>query len=114
MKKLFGLIGIILSVLVVRAQAPQPTGIIVGSGNFFSPIVSDLDKAISFYRDGLKLDVQGPPANADQNPALRNMFGLPDARVRWSIARTAEMRTGVEIVEIRQAAGKLSSGPIGS
>src|SRR5262249_2395925 len=106
MKKLFGLIGIILSVLVVRAQAPQPTGIIVGSGNFFSPIVSDLDKAIAFYRDGLKLDVQGPPANADQNPALRNMFGLRDARVRWSIARPAEMRTGVEIVEIRQAAGK--------
>jgi len=62
MKKLFGLIGIILSGLVVRAQAPQPTGIIVGSGNFFSPIVSDLDKAIAF--------------------SLRNMFGLPDARVR--------------------------------
>jgi predicted enzyme related to lactoylglutathione lyase len=106
MKKLFGAIGTILSVLVVWAQAPQPTGIIVGSGNFFSPIVSDLDKAIAFYRDGLKLDVQGPPANADQNPALRNMFGLPDARLRWSIARPAEMRTGVEIVEIRQAAGK--------
>ncbi|PYS34059.1 MAG: hypothetical protein DMG14_30350 [Acidobacteria bacterium] len=110
MKKHFGLFGVILyvllSIVVIRAQAPQPTGLIVGSGNFFSPIVSDLDKAIAFYRDGLKLDVQGQPANADQNPALRNMFGLPDARLRWSIARSAEMRTGVEIVEIRQSGGR--------
>ena len=110
MKKHFGLFGVILyvllSIVVMRAQAPQPTGLIVGSGNFFSPIVSDLDKAIAFYRDGLKLDVQGQPANADQNPALRNMFGLPDARLRWSIARSAEMRTGVEIVEIRQSGGR--------
>ncbi len=25
----------------------------------------------------------GAPANADANPALRNMFGLPDAQLRW-------------------------------
>ena len=40
MKKVFGLFGIVLSVVVVGAQAPEPTGIIVGSGNFFSPIVT--------------------------------------------------------------------------
>jgi hypothetical protein len=28
-------------------------GLIVGSGNFFSPIVSDLDKAIAFAKDGI-------------------------------------------------------------
>src|SRR5215471_1101041 len=106
MKRLFGLIGIILSVLVVRAQAPQPTGIIVGSGNFFSPIVSDLDKAIAFYRDGLGLDVQGAPSNAEQNAPLRNMFGLPDAQLRWTVARPAAMRTGVEIVEIKKTDSK--------
>jgi hypothetical protein len=59
---------------------PAPSGAVVGSGNFFSPIVADLDKAIAFYRDGLGLDVAGTPNNADANPALRNMFGLPDAR----------------------------------
>jgi hypothetical protein len=69
-KKVFGLFGIILSVVVARAQAPEPTGIIVGSGNFFSPIVGNLDRALAFYRDGLRLDVQGAPANADENPAL--------------------------------------------
>jgi catechol 2,3-dioxygenase-like lactoylglutathione lyase family enzyme len=85
---------------------PAPTGLVVGSGNFFSPIVGDLDAAVAFYRDGLGLDVQGAPANADTNPALRNMFGLPDASLRWSIGRPGGMRTGVEIVEISKAGGK--------
>ena len=91
---------------VASAQAPEPTGLIVGSGNFFSPIVADLDKAIAFYRDGLGLDVQGTPSNAEQNAPLRNMFGLPDAQLRWMVARPASMRTGVEIVEIKKAESK--------
>ena len=86
---------------------PSPTGLVVGSGNFFSPIVSDLDRAVAFYRDGLGLEVQGAPANADTNPALRNMFGLPDAQLRWQIGRPAGMRSGVEIVEIKKAGGKV-------
>jgi catechol 2,3-dioxygenase-like lactoylglutathione lyase family enzyme len=86
---------------------PNPTGLVVGSGNFFSPIVSDLDRAVAFYRDGLGLEVQGAPANADTNPALRNMFGLPDAQLRWLIGRPAGMRSGVEIVEIKKAGGKV-------
>src|SRR5215475_4258088 len=85
---------------------PSPTALVVGSGNFFSPIVSDLDRAVAFYRDGLGLDVQGTPANAEQNAPLRNMFGLPDAQLRWMVARPAAMRTGVEIVEIKKAEGK--------
>jgi catechol 2,3-dioxygenase-like lactoylglutathione lyase family enzyme len=87
-------------------SGPPPTGVVVGSGNFFSPIVRDLDKAIAFYRDGIGLEVQGAPANADANPPLRNMFGLPDARIRWAVARPPGMRSGVEIVEISQAGGK--------
>ena len=59
---------------------PSPTGLVVGSGNFFSPIVRDLDRAVAFYRDGLGLESQGAPGDADTNPALRNMFGLPDAQ----------------------------------
>jgi len=107
-------VTLVLGATAAQAQAPaaatppaaSPTGLVVGSGNFFSPIVSDLDKAVAFYRDGLGLDVQGEAANADANPALRNMFGLPDARLRWMIARPAGMRTGVEIVEINKADGK--------
>src|ERR1051326_3593783 len=106
MKKLLAIGLVLFAVSLAHAQTPQPTGLIVGSGNFFSPIVADLDKALAFYRDGLGLDVQGDPANADANPALRNMFGLPDASLRWQVGRPAGMRTGVEIVEIKKATGK--------
>jgi catechol 2,3-dioxygenase-like lactoylglutathione lyase family enzyme len=85
------------------APGPPPTGLVVGSGNFFSPIVGDLDKAIAFYRDGLGLEVQGAPSDASANPALRAMFGLPDAQLRWQIGRPPAMRSGVEIVEIKNA-----------
>ena len=43
----------------------------------------------AFYRDGLGLDVQGAPGDANANLPLRNMFGLPDATLRWQIARPA-------------------------
>src|SRR5690242_9552369 len=74
--------------------------IVVGSGNFFSPIVANLERAVAFYRDGLGLQVMGEPSNGDMNAPLRNMFGLPDAHLRWTVARAAGMRNGVEIVEI--------------
>src|SRR5580765_581256 len=105
MKKTLAVVVALLCAAVVRAQAPEPTGLIVGSGNFFSPIVGDLDKAIAFYKDGIGLDVMGAPANAEQNAPLRNMFGLPDASLRWTVARPPAMRTGVEIVEISKAGG---------
>src|SRR5207245_1668122 len=73
MRKALAVAAILSAAVTLRAQ----NGLIVGSGNFFSPIVSDLDKAIAFYRDGLGLDVMGAPANADDNAPLRNMFGLP-------------------------------------
>jgi catechol 2,3-dioxygenase-like lactoylglutathione lyase family enzyme len=82
------------------------TGLVVGSGNYFSPIVRDLDAAIAFYRDGLGLEVQGPPGDAAANPALRDMFGLPDARIRFSVARTPAAPGGVEMVEIGNAGGR--------
>jgi catechol 2,3-dioxygenase-like lactoylglutathione lyase family enzyme len=96
---------LILTATCLYAQAPAG-GLVVGSGNFFSPIVADLDRAIAFYRDGLGLQVTGEPSNADNNPALRAMFGLPEARLRWTVARPPGMRTGVEIVEIKNAGGK--------
>ena len=90
----------VLSVVIVRAQTPPAAGgLVVGSGNFFSPIVTDLDKATAFYRDGLGFAVSGGPSDATNNVPLRNMFGLPDAQLRWIIARPAAMRGGVEIVE---------------
>src|SRR5215831_10469602 len=106
MKKLLAVATILFASTLALAQAPEPTGLIVGSGNFFSPIVSDLDKAIAFYRDALGLDIQGAPSNAEQNAPLRNMFGQPDAQLRWTVGRPPAMRTGVEIVEVKKAESK--------
>jgi catechol 2,3-dioxygenase-like lactoylglutathione lyase family enzyme len=86
--------------------APAPTGLVVGSGNFYSPIVADLEKAVAFYRDGLGFDVQGEPTNFDNNPPLRAMFGLPDSRFRQQIGRAPPTPGGVEIVEISRAGGQ--------
>jgi predicted enzyme related to lactoylglutathione lyase len=92
---------------VALGQTAAPAGgLVVGSGNYFSPIVRDLDAAVAFYRDGLGLEIQGAPGDAAANPALRDMFGLPDARIRWAIARTPAVAGGVEIVEISNAGGR--------
>ena len=85
---------------------PAPTGLVVGSGNFYSPIVADLEEAVAFYRDGIGFDVQGEPTNADTNPQLMRMFGLPDARLRQQIGRALPTPGGVEIVELSGAAGQ--------
>jgi catechol 2,3-dioxygenase-like lactoylglutathione lyase family enzyme len=109
MKRLMIAMAAFLAAGVALAQSPSgasATGLVVGSGNYFSPIVRDLDAAIAFYRDGLGLEVRGPPGDAAANPALRDMFGLPDARIRWAVARTPAAPGGVEIVEISNAGGR--------
>src|SRR4051794_12632941 len=96
------------TVLMLGHAAAQDTGtgLVAGSGNFFSPIVANLERAVAFYRDGLGLEVMGEPSNAAENAPLRNMFGLPGAQLRWTVARPAGSRQGVEIVEIAQAGGR--------
>jgi len=103
MKRLIFALGLFVTAAVAQAQT---SGLVVGSGNYFSPIVADLDKAVAFYRDGLGFEMQGAPANADGNAPLRAMFGLPDARLRWLIGRAPPIAGGVEIVEVSQANGK--------
>jgi hypothetical protein len=115
MRELFSIAAtLLLAIPALRAQTPATSPpaeatLVVGSGNFFSPIVADLEKAVAFYRDGLGLEVTGDASNADTNPALRDMFGLPDAKIRWQIARPAAMRTGVEIIEIRSVPNRLAA-----
>src|SRR6185436_11639550 len=101
----FLLLLFVLGASMVSAQAPSVSapgsGLVVGAGNFFSPIVSNLEQGIAFYRDGLGLE--GQPSNADDNAPLRDMFGLPGAKLRWTIARPTGARNGIEIIEISQA-----------
>ena len=88
------------------STGPTPTGLVVGSGNYFSPITANLEKAVAFYRDGLGLDAQAAPSDLTSNAPLMAMFGLPDAKLRQQIARTPAVAGGVEIVEISAANGK--------
>lgn len=95
---------ILLAGLAHTQQAPAPAGpapmgLVVGSGNYFSPIVGELEKAVAFY-GAIGFQFQGDPANADANPQLRAMFGLPDARLRYQIGRAPSIAGGVEIIEV--------------
>jgi catechol 2,3-dioxygenase-like lactoylglutathione lyase family enzyme len=99
-------LGLFVSAGAALAQTSAPTGLVVGSGNYFSPIVADLEQAVAFYRDGIGFAFEGGPANADTNQQLRAMFGLPDARLRWQIGRAAPIPGGVEIVEVSKANGQ--------
>jgi catechol 2,3-dioxygenase-like lactoylglutathione lyase family enzyme len=85
---------------------PAPTGLVVGSGNFYSPIVADLEKAAAFYGDGIGFDMQRDVTNFDTNAPLRNMFGLPDASFHQKVGRAPPTPGGVEIVEIAKAGGQ--------
>ena len=112
MKRLLVAGGIALIAGFVHAQpattppaGPAPTGLVVGSGNFYSPIVANLEEAIAFYR-GVGFEFQGEPANADANLPLRQMFGLPDAKLRYQIGRAPGLPGGVEIIEISGAGGQ--------
>jgi len=112
MKKLVIVAAIVLAAGVVHAQPASsppsdtaPTGLVVGSGNFYSPIVANLEEAIRFYRDGVGFEFMGEAANADANPQLRAMFGLPDAKLRYQIGRAPGIQGGVEIIEISGAGG---------
>ena len=68
----------------------------MGSGNYFSPITANLEKAVVFYRDGLGLDAQAAPSDLTSNAPLMAMFGLPNAKLRQQIARTPAVAGGVE------------------
>src|SRR5262245_66136320 len=104
-KRLTLILTMILAAGIAHAQpaaAPAPTGLVVGSGNYFSPIVADLEKAIAFYK-AIGFQFQGEPSTADANPQLRAMFGLPDARLRYQIGRAPSIAGGVEIIEVSKA-----------
>ena len=97
--------GCVAAAGIAHAQpAALSSGLVVGNGNFFSPVVGDIDETVQFYHDGLGLEFPAAPSDADANPALRAMFGQPDAHIRWTIGRAPPIAGGVEVVEISKIA----------
>src|SRR5207249_10798478 len=66
------------------AAAPAATGLVVGSGNYFSPIVADLDQAIAFY-GAIGFQFQGEPSTADANPQLRSEEHTSELQSRFDL-----------------------------
>ena len=100
MNKLAIVFGFAFAASLAQAQpaattptGPAPTGLVVGSGNFYSPIVANLEEAVAFYR-AVGFEFQGEPANADANLPLRQMFGLPDAKLRYQVGRAPGLQGG--------------------
>lgn len=52
---------------------------------------------MAFY-GAIGFEFECEPANADTNPPLRALFGLPDARIRRQFGRSPIIEGGVEIV----------------
>ena len=108
MRTLGVLLVVLLHPMAIGAQdraperpPPAATGLVVGSENLFSPIVASLERALAFYRDGVGLQAASAPSNPDMDAPLRQLFGLPDAHLRWVVARPLAMPSGIEIMEIR-------------
>jgi len=107
MRTLGVLLLVLLHPMAIPGQDRAPerppaaaTGLVVGSENLFSPVVASLDRALAFYRDGVGLQAAGAPSNGDMNAPLRDLFGLPEAHLRWAVARPPAMTSGIEIMEI--------------
>jgi catechol 2,3-dioxygenase-like lactoylglutathione lyase family enzyme len=90
------------SMAIAIGVAAPASGAVVGACNV-SPIVADLDRSMRFYRDLLGLEVSPPPSAGrlpwDASRELRELHGLPNARLRSFTARIPGARCGIEPVE---------------
>jgi catechol 2,3-dioxygenase-like lactoylglutathione lyase family enzyme len=93
---------------VIFAQAPQPAAqatapvsdLVVGSRNF-SPIVRDIEKTLSFYRDVIGLTVPPNIPMWGNDPALLAFLGVPGAQLRVATPRIPGSAMAIEIVEFK-------------
>jgi catechol 2,3-dioxygenase-like lactoylglutathione lyase family enzyme len=107
MRTLGVLLLALLSQVALRGQDPPPerptaaaAGIVVGSEHLFSAIVASLERSLAFYRDGVGLRAAGAASTADANAPLRHLFGLPEARLRWTVVSPPAATAGIEVMEI--------------
>ncbi len=82
-------------VTIVGAQAPA-SPLVLGPGNFLH-VVADAERAITFYRDALGMDVQ-MPANAAAQPGPRPFLTTPEI-VKLYNATGGRYRTATAFVQ---------------
>lgn len=89
---------------------PQPARAaddVVGVGNF-SHIVSDLDRALAFYRDGLGLEVT-TNVPFSPNPAIMALGNTTGAQSRMAALRVPGAGIGVELIEYKDIDRRVQS-----
>lgn len=90
-------IGAALAASSALAQSPAQAGDITGVGNF-SHIVSNMERALAFYRDVLGLDVTANQPFSP-NPAIMRLGNTPGAQSRFIALRVPGSDMGVELIE---------------
>lgn len=91
------------AVAVLAAAQATSAQQVTGAGNF-SHIVTNLDRALAFYRDALGLEVTTPPRPFDPNPAIMKLGDTPGAQSRMTQLRmpgAAQGSVGVELIEYK-------------
>jgi predicted enzyme related to lactoylglutathione lyase len=71
---------------------------IVGVGNF-SHVVSDLDRAVGFYRDVIGLETATAPTEFSPNPAIMQLGDTPGAQSRIAVLSIPGSDAGIELIE---------------
>ena len=83
------------------AQAPRPGGgAIIGMGNF-SHIVANLDRSMTFYRDGLGLEPAASAPPFDANVAIMKAANVMGAQTRYVVMKVPGSTLGVELIEYK-------------
>ena len=83
------------------AQAPQPAaGAIIGMGNF-SHIVADLDRSMTFYREGLGLEPAAPAPPFEANVAIMKAANVMGAQTRYVVLKVPGSTLGVELIQYK-------------
>src|ERR1700727_1914942 len=74
---------------------------VLGVGNFIH-VVSNLDKSIEFYRDGLGLEMTGAPGprTFSANAVVSSLYDAPGAQSRGASFKIPDSDMAGEIVEV--------------
>lgn len=73
---------------------------IVGVGNF-SHVVSDLGRAVAFYRDVIGLETATGPTRFSDNPAIMQLGDTPGAQSRIAVLAIPGSAAGIELIEYK-------------
>lgn len=89
-----------LLVLLVAASGSAGAAEIVGVGNF-SHVVSDLDRAVVFYREVIGLQTTTSPTEFSGNPAIMQLGNTPGAQSRIAVFAIPGSAAGIELIEYK-------------